>query len=81
MSIQNAKKFIEKVQTDSSFRKELYKVKGYDEFNQFTKEKDLQFDEFEFEEAHNMLVFKCQFAEDHDTLENTVNLIKMVLLD
>ncbi len=81
MSIQNAKIFIEKVQTDATFRKEMYKVKGINEFNQFIKGKDLTFDENEFEEAYSMLMFKCQFAEEHDQLENTVNLIKLVLIE
>ncbi len=81
MSIQNAKNFIEKVQTDSDFRKEMYKINGFDEFNQFMQSKDLTFDEFEFEEAYNLMLFKCQFSEEHDRLENAVNLIKLVLLN
>ncbi|MCW3807159.1 Nif11-like leader peptide family natural product precursor [Plebeiibacterium marinum] len=80
MSIQNAKKFIERVKHDDLFRKELYKVNGVDGFNQFIKKKELTFDEMEFEEAHSMMMFKCQFAEEHDELENTVNLIKLVLM-
>ena len=80
MSIQNAKKFIESVQTDSVFRKQLYKVEGLDGLNRFTEEKNLQFTEGDFEEAHSMMMFKCQLAEEHDELENTVNLIKLVAL-
>ncbi len=80
MSIQNAKKFITLVQQDTVFRKELYKVKGVEGFNQFINEKDMSFTEADFEEAHSMMMFKCQFAEEHDELENTVNLIKLVVV-
>lgn len=80
MSIQNAKKFIEQVQYDSVFRKEMYNVKGIDGFNQFIQQKELPFSETDFEEAYSMMMFKCQFAEEHDELENTVNLIKLVVV-
>jgi hypothetical protein len=80
MSIQNAKKFITLVQQDTVFRKELYKVKGAEGFYQFINEKDMPFSEVDFEEAHSMMMFKCQFAEEHDELENTVNLIKLVVV-
>lgn len=80
MSIQNAKKFIELVQEDSVFRKEIYAVKGINGFNEFIHKKNIHFSETDFEEAHSMLMFKCQFAEEHDALENTVNLIKLVIV-
>ncbi|WP_075602644.1 Nif11 family protein [Saccharicrinis aurantiacus] len=80
MSIQNAKKFIQSVQTDSVFRSELYKVDGLDGLNTFITKKDLPFSETDFEEAHSMMMFKCQFAEEHDELENTVNLIKLIAM-
>lgn len=80
MSIQNAKKFIERVQDDYVFRKEMYSVKGIDGFNQFIKQKELPFSETDFEEAYSMMMFKCQFAEEHDELENTINLIKLVIM-
>ncbi len=81
MSIQNAKTFIESVQTDKDFRKQLYAVKGFDQFNNFLDEKELTFNEGEFEEAYSTLMFKCQFAEEHDALENTLNLIKLCLVE
>ncbi|WP_066630486.1 Nif11 family protein [Labilibacter marinus] len=80
MSIQNAKRFIEKVKEDTIFRKEMYKVNGIDGFNEFIDKKQLPFNETDFEEAHSMMMFKCQFAEEHDELENTVNLIKLVVM-
>ncbi len=80
MSIQNAKKFIQRVQTDTAFRKEMYKVKGFEGFNEFIREKEMPFTDADFEEAHSMMMFKCQFAEEHDELENTVNLIKLVVM-
>ncbi|MGQ1785464.1 MULTISPECIES: Nif11-like leader peptide family natural product precursor [unclassified Saccharicrinis] len=80
MSIQNAKKFIERVKDDTHFRKEMYKVKGLDGLNQFLTEKELTFSEADFEEAYSMMMFKCQLAEEHDELENTVNLIKLVVV-
>ncbi len=78
MSIQNAKNFLHLVQTDDEFRKELYTVENVDGFYKFIEEKDLAFTDGEFEEAHNMLIFQCQFAEQHDRLENAVNLIKLL---
>ena len=74
------KNFIKKVQVDDDFRKELYKVNGIDGFYEFISKKDLAFTEADFEEAHSMMMFKCQFAEEHDELENTVNLIKLVVM-
>ncbi len=80
MSIQNAKRFIERVKDDVIFRKQMYKVDGIDGFNQFIQKNDLPFSETDFEEAYSMMMFKCQFAEEHDELENTVNLIKLVVI-
>jgi len=80
MSIQNAKNFIKRVQQDAPFRKEMYSVKGMDGFNEFIQEKGMPFTVADFEEAHSMMMFKCQFAEEHDELENTVNLIKLVTI-
>ena len=80
MSIQNAKKFIRKVQTEDDFRKEMYAVSGLEGFYDFIKKKELPFSESEFEEAYNMMMVKCQFAEEHDELENTINLIKLVVI-
>ncbi len=80
MSIQNAKNFLHLVQTDDSFRKELYKVEGVDNFFNFLSDKDLDFSEGEFEEAHTMLIFQCQFEEQHDRLENAVNLVKLLFI-
>ncbi len=81
MSVQNAKILIKKVQTDAVFRKEMYQVKGVDGFNKFIEEKELTFDENEFEDAYNMLVLQCQLEKDHDELENVVNLIKLIVAD
>ncbi len=79
MSVQNAKKFIQLVQDDKAFRMELYNVEGQEAFYNFLSEKDLLFNEGEFEDAHNMLIVSCQFEEQHDTLENAINLIKLCL--
>ncbi len=81
MSVQNAKNLIKKVQTDDAFRKEMYLVKGVEGFNKFIAEKDLTFDENEFEDAYNMMVLQCQLEKDHDELENVVNLIKLIVAD
>ncbi|GAF03554.1 Nif11-like leader peptide family natural product precursor [Saccharicrinis fermentans] len=80
MSIQNAKKFIELVKDNTAFRKEMYKVNGLEGLNKFLREKELTFSEDEFEEAYSLMMFKCQLAEEHDELENTVNLIKLVVV-
>lgn len=80
MSIQNAKNFIERVQNDNTFRKQMYGVNGHEGFYSFMNEMELPFTDAEFEEAHSMMMFKCQFAEEHDQLENTVNLIKLVVI-
>ncbi len=78
MSIGNAKKFIHLIQTDEKFRKDLYKVADIPGFYEFIKEKDLDFTDDEFEEAHNNLIVECQFEEQHDRLENAVNLVKLL---
>ncbi len=78
MSIQNAKDFLHLVQTDDAFRKELYKLENVEGFYKFIEQKDLAFTDGEFEEAHNMLIFQCQFEEQHDSLENAVNLVKLL---
>ena len=80
MSIQNAKDFITRVQNDTDFRKELYTVNGLTGFYSFINEKELPFTDADFEEAYSMMMFKCQIAEEHDQLENTVNLIKLVVV-
>ena len=79
MCIKNAEKFIELVKSDTQFRKEMYSVNGIEGFNEFILKKELPFSETDFEEAYSLLMFKCQFAEEHDELENTVNLIKLVI--
>ena len=58
MSIQNAKRFIEKVKNDTVFRKEMYKVQGIDGFNEFISNKQLTFNETDFEEAHSMMMYE-----------------------
>lgn len=79
MSIGNAMKFISLVDSDSTFRKSLYKVKGPQGLTAFLEEKDLTYTAGEFEEAVSHLHAQCQLAEDADKLFNTVNLTKLIV--
>lgn len=78
MAIQNAIRFIRKVQREKEFRSELFDVKNDSEYQSFLKSKDLEFTNFEFEEGYNMLLTECQFEEDHDSLQNVVHLINLL---
>lgn len=78
MAIQNAIRFIKKVQQDKEFRGELFQVKDDAEYQAFLKGKDLEFSNFEFEEGYNMLLTECQYEEDHDSLQNVVHLINLL---
>lgn len=78
MAIQNAIRFIRKVQRDDDFRSKLYKVSNDEEYQNFLKEQDLEFTNFEFEEGYNVLLGQCQFSEDHDALQNVVHLVNLL---
>lgn len=82
MSIGNAIKFIKTVDTDDSFRKSLYRVKGgWDGLNNFLHQRDLFYTPGEFEEAFNHLHTECQFEEQADRLYNVLHLLQLVLGD
>lgn len=78
MAIQNAIRFIRKVQRDDEFRSELYSVSNDEEYLSFLKTKDLEFTNYEFEEGYNVLLGQCQFEEDHDALQNVVHLVNLL---
>ena len=78
MSIQNAIRFISKVQRDDEFRNELFRLKNYSQFEIFLEERDLEYSEFEFDEAYHHLLVQCQFAEQSDRLQNVINLMRLL---
>lgn len=69
MSINNAQKFIREVDTDANFRRTCNKMGTKEAIHNMLKEKDADFSEDDFEEAINMLLFKCQTYEQADTVK------------
>ncbi len=59
MSIQNAMNFIARVPQDDTLRTACYQCKGRTELTQLLESEGYKFDENEFENACNMLHFKC----------------------
>ena len=78
MAIQNAIRFIRKVQREDDFRSELYSVSNDEEYRAFLKTKELEFTNYEFEEGYNVLLGQCQFEEEHDALQNVVHLVNLL---
>jgi len=79
MSVGNAIKFIKKTDSDSSFRKSLYKLNGIKEFKDFLNLQNLEFSDFDFEEAFNHMHSQCQFSEGADKLYNLKNLFQLII--
>jgi len=69
MSIKNAMTFISKVDSDKLFRTECYKCKTKQELLVFLQTQFMLFTEEEFEEAINIMLFKCQSYEDADKIK------------
>lgn len=69
MSIRNAVTFITQVDGDKSLRAECYKCKTKQELLAFLQNQFLSFTEEEFEEAINIMLFKCQSYEDADKIK------------
>jgi len=59
MSIGNAIQFIRKVQSDSSFRNEIYDLSGED-IPRWLAEREMDFSDDEYEEGYNYLHVRCQ---------------------
>ena len=78
MSIQNAIRFIHKVQGDDEFRNNLFRLKNISQFEGFLEEKELDYTEFEFDEAYHHLLVQCQFEEQADRLQNVINLMRLL---
>jgi len=78
MSIQNAIRFIHKVQEDDEFRNDLFQLKNISQFESFLEEKDLDYTEFEFDEAYHHLLVQCQFEEQADGLRNVISLMRLL---
>ena len=70
MSIVNAQKFLEKVQTDKEFRREVTKSKELDEFEKILNSKNITFTSSEMEEGFNTLHVSCQSYEQAEDLKN-----------
>lgn len=66
MSINNAMKFIREVDANPNFRKECYSCKTKEELFEMLEKQELGFNDFDFEEAVNMMLFKCQTYEQAD---------------
>jgi hypothetical protein len=69
MSINNATKFIREVNINADFRKSCNKLGTKEAIHSMLKEQKADFSETDFEEAINMLLFKCQTYEQADTVK------------
>lgn len=78
MSIQSAKLFLQGLQFDANFRKDLNKARTFKDFESVLEEYDLSFSKEELEESYNMLLVKCQIAEQADSLNNAVGYYKFM---
>ncbi|MBN1119078.1 MAG: Nif11-like leader peptide family natural product precursor [Bacteroidales bacterium] len=70
MSIVNAQKFLEKIQTDNEFRKEVTHTKELNKFEEILKNKNMNFSSSEMEEGFNTLHVSCQSYEQAEDLKN-----------
>ena len=66
MSINNAMKFVRKVDADNEFRRICNKCGSREAIQEMLLKEKMDFNDFEFEEAINMMLFKCQTYEDAD---------------
>lgn len=69
MSIKNAMSFIRDIDSDKSLRQECYKHKTKRDLLAFLHTQFLDFTEDEFDEAVNIMLFKCQTYEDADKIK------------
>ena len=63
MSLQNAIRFISKVDNEEDFRKSCYGCRSQTELLTYTASKGLKFTPDEIEDAFNVLELKCQTYE------------------
>jgi hypothetical protein len=68
MSVNNAIKLLQVIDTDDLLRKKLYACKHTIELENCLKDHNMWFHEAEFDEAINMLHVKCQFKEQANEL-------------
>lgn len=69
MTIGNALNFIERGQRDSQLRERLNTVTNLMELETIMTDENLQFSSYEFEEAFNLRLVKCQEAEEAEQLQ------------
>ncbi len=78
MSVGNAIKFIRNVQKDDDFRKSLYKVNSFEDFESTLREREMYFNPDEYEEAFNHLHVQCQDSQEADDLYNVNHFIRLL---
>jgi ribosomal protein S8 len=71
MSIANAMTFIKNVETNKGLRKACYTCKSKIDLLQMLEREDLAFTQYEFDEAVNMLLVKCQTYDEADCIKQT----------
>ncbi|MBN2744426.1 MAG: Nif11 family protein [Marinilabiliaceae bacterium] len=71
MSIANAMTFIKNVETNKELRKACYACKSKDELLAMLAGQKMAFSQFEFDEAVNVMLFKCQSYEQADSVKQT----------
>ena len=69
MSLQNAIVFIRNVNTNKSLRKACYSCKTKEELFELLHNEGIGFTQFEFEEAINVSLVKCQTYEEADEVK------------
>jgi len=71
MSIQNAITFIANVDKNADLRKACYSCKTKDNLLDMLKDQSMGFTQDEFDEAVNVMLFKCQSYEEADCIKQT----------
>lgn len=69
MSINNALKFVREADANPDFRRKCNKLGTKVAIQEMLEEEELGFDDFDLEEAVNMMLFKCQSEEDADSIK------------
>jgi hypothetical protein len=68
MSVHNAVKLIQSLDSDFTLRNQMYACKHISELDSFLNKNNIWFQMDEFEEAFNMLHVKCQTIEEANDL-------------
>ncbi len=71
MSIKNAMTFIANVDCNHALRIECYKCKTKSELLSWLHTQGMSFTQEEFDEAVNVMLFKCQSYEEADKVKQT----------